>query len=400
MANKETEMPKQSPKNPSETLGSAATLGEPEGKTPLQPESDFDRVVQGFSGSLNALKGIIRELSSQKEQEAAAALKYKAQEEYYRELFSDAPGGYLVTDTGATIQDSNQTASDLLQTPMDFLLGKRLSSLVSPSDQETFCSMLDLARQGSGAKVRLVRLQPPGGSPRPVFLAIAGRRNAAGELMGFNWLVHGYTQSRQEDEVLKSQLTQLETRFIKLAEAFAASSEMQDPYASGHQGRVAQLAGAIAEQMGFSQDQVEGMKIMGYLHDVGKVAIPSDILNKVGLLTIVEANVVKAHPQLGYDLLKDIEFPWPLAQAILQHHERWNGSGYPSGLKGKDIIIEARILAVADVVEAMGSPRPYGVAVGIEKALEEVYKEAGTLYDPQVVDASLKLFVEKGFKFA
>ena len=120
----------------------------------------------------------------------------------------------------------------------------------------------------------------------------------------------------------------------------------------------------------------------------------------MGLLTIVECTVVKTHPQLGYDLLKDIEFPWPVAQAILQHHERWNGSGYPSGLKGEDIIIEARILAVADVVEAMVSPRPYGVAVGIEKALEEVYKEAGTLYDPQVVDASLKLFVEKGFKFA
>ncbi len=393
-------MSNQSPKDPPETSGSAATLGDPERKRPLQPEPDLDQVVQGFSDSLQALKGIIKELSSEKEQEAAAALKYKAQEEYYRELFSNAPGGYLVTDTGATVQDSNQAASDLLQTPMDFLLGKRLSSFVSPSDQETFCSMMDLVRQGSGAKVRLVRLQPPGGSPRPVFLAIAGRRNPAGELMGFNWLVHGYPQSRQEDEVLQSQFTHLETRFIRLVEAFATASEMQDPYASGHQRRVAQFSGAIAEQMGFSQDRVEGLKIMGYLHDVGKAAIPSEILNKVGLLTIVEGNIVKTHPQLGYDLLKDIEFPWPVAQAILQHHERWNGSGYPAGLKGEDIIIEARILAVADVVEAMVSPRPYGVAVGIEKALEEVYKEAGTLYDPQVVDASLKLFVEKGFKFA
>ena len=183
-------------------------------------------------------------------------------------------------------------------------------------------------------------------------------------------------------------------------EAFSVASEMQDPYASGHQRRVAQLSCAIAEQMGFSPDRVEGMKIMGYLHDVGKVAIPSEILNKMGLLTIVECNVVKTHPQLGYDLLKDIEFPWPVAQAILQHHERWNGSGYPAGLIGEDIIIEARILSVADVVEAMVSPRPYGVAVGIEKALEEVYKEAGVLYDSHIVDASLKLFVEKGFKFA
>lgn len=392
-------MPDQSPKDPAETSGSAATLGQPEKKGALQPEPDLDQVVQGFSGSLNALKGIIKELTSQKEQEAAAALEYKAQEEYYRGLFRDAPGGYLVTDTGATIQDSNQAACELLQTPMDFLLGKRLGSFVRPSDQEISSSMMDLARQGSGAKVRLVRLQPPGGSPRPVLLAIAGRRNPAGELTGFNWLVHGYTQSRQEDEVLNSQLTHLETRFIGLLEAFSIASEMQDPYASGHQQRVAQLSCAIAEQMGFSRDRLEGMKIMGCLHDVGKVAIPTEILNKVGLLTIVECNSVKTHPQLGYDLLKDIDFPWPVAQTILQHHERWNGSGYPSGLKGEGIIIEARILAVADVVEAMVSPRPYGVAVGIEKALEEVYKEAGTLYDPQVVDASLKLFVEKGFKF-
>lgn len=313
-------MPNQSPKNPPETSGSASTLGEPERKGSLQPEPDLDQVIQGFSGSLKALKGIIKELTSQKEQEAAAAIKYKAQEEYYRDLFSNAPGGYLVTDTGATIQDSNQAASDLLQTQMDFLLGKRLSSFVSPSDQETFYSMMDLARQGSGAKVRLVRLQPPGGSPRPVSLAIIGRRNLAGGVSGFNWFMHGYTQSRQEEEVMKSQLAQLETRFTGLVAAFSTASEMQDPYASGHQRRVAQFSCAIAEQMGFSQDRVEGMKIMGYLHDVGKVAIPSEILNKVGLLTIVECNIVKIHPQLGYDLLKDLELPWPVAQAILQHH--------------------------------------------------------------------------------
>ena len=151
--------------------------------------------------------------------------------------------------------------------------------------------------------------------------------------------------------------------------------------------------------MGFSPDRVEGLRITGFLHDIGKVAIPSDILSKTGRLTIVECTVVKTHPQLGYDLLKDIEFPWPVAQAVLQHHERLNGSGYPAKLSGNDIVVEARILAVADVVEAMLSPRPYGTAVGIEEALEELYQERGTLYDPQVVDACLKLFVEQGFKF-
>jgi HD-GYP domain-containing protein (c-di-GMP phosphodiesterase class II) len=305
-----------------------------------------------------------------------------------------------VTDTEAAIQESNQAAADLLQTQMVFLLGQRLGFFVTPDDQKIFTSMMDLARQGSGPKVRLVRVQPPGGSPRPVFLGIAGRRNPTGELVGFNWLMQAYTRNRQEDEVLQGQLAKLEARFIGLVTAFSVAAEMQDPYSAGHQQRVAQLACGIGEQMGFSPDRVAGMKIMGQLHDVGKVAIPPGILNKVGLLTVVECNIVKSHPQLGYDLLKNIEFPWPVAQAILQHHERWDGSGYPAGLSGEEIIIEARILAVADVVEAMVSPRPYGVAVGLEKALEEVYKEAGVLYDPQVVDAALKLFVEKGFKFA
>ena len=246
---------------------------------------------------------------------------------------------------------------------------------------------------------KIVHLRSPGG-PLPIFLAAAGRRDTAGEVVGFQWLLHLHTQSRQSEAALKNQVTQLETCLTGLVKAFSTAAEMQDPYASGHQRRVAQLSVAIARELGFSPDRVEGMEMMGLLHDIGNVAIPPMILNKVGRLTVTESNILKTHPQLGYDLLKDIEFPWPLAQAILQHHERWNGSGYPSGLSGEDIIIEASILAVAEVVEAMVSPRPYGEALGIEKALEEVYKEMGVLYDPQVVDATLKLFVEKGFKFA
>ncbi len=393
-------MSNHSPKDLPGTSEASSTREDPASKGSPQPDPKLDQVIRGFSTSLEALKGIIRELAAQKEQEAAAAQTYKALQEYYRDLFNEAPGGYLVTDTEVTIQGGNQAAADLLQADKDFLLGKGLSFFVIPDDQETINSLLDQARQGRVTRESLVHLQPAAGEPLTISLTIGGRRNPAGELTGFNCLMQGYTLRRQEEEIAKDQLTRLERRFTGLVEVFSAASEIQDPYSAGHQRRVAQMSCGIAEQMGFSPDRVAGMKIMGYLHDVGKVAIPSEILNKVGLLTLVECQVVKTHPQLGYDLLKDLEFPWPVAQAILQHHERWNGSGYPSGLAGGDIIIEARILAVADVVEAMVSPRPYGVAVGIEKALEEVYKEAGVLYDHQVVDASLKLFVEKGFKFA
>ena len=348
---------------------------------------------------MNELKEIMKELTYQKEMEAAAALRYKTREQHYKELFDFAPSGYLVTDSKAVIQESNQVAANLLHTNQDLLVGSSLIFFVIQEDHETVYALMDQALQTSETQGKMVHLRPPGG-PRSIFLVVAGRRDTAGEVVGFQWLMHPDTQSRQSEAVLKDKVTQLETCLTGLVKAFSAASEMQDPYASGHQRRVAQLAVAIGQELGFSPDRVEGLEIMGLLHDIGNVAISSCILNKVGRLTAIESNILKTHPQLGYDLLKDIEFPWPLALAILQHHERWNGSGYPSGLSGEEIIIEASILAVAEVVEAMVSPRCYGEALGIEKALEEVYKEMGVLYDPKVVDATLKLFVEKGFKFA
>jgi HD-GYP domain-containing protein (c-di-GMP phosphodiesterase class II) len=142
------------------------------------------------------------------------------------------------------------------------------------------------------------------------------------------------------------------------------------------------------------------MQALGLLHDIGKVAVPAEILSKPGKLSEVEFNLIKAHPQAGYDILKDIEFPWPIALAVLQHHERMDGSGYPQGLTGPDIILEARILAVADVVEAIASHRPYRPALGIDMALDEIVRNQGTLYDPGVVDACARVFTEQGFKFS
>ena len=137
----------------------------------------------------------------------------------------------------------------------------------------------------------------------------------------------------------------------------------------------------------------------GTLHDIGKMYVPGEILTKPGRLTEIEFNMIKTHPKAGYDILKTIEFPWPIALIVLQHHERIDGSGYPSGLPAKDILLEARILGVADVVEAMASHRPYRPALGMDKALAEISQKRGSLYDPEVVDACLKLLVEKRFKF-
>jgi putative nucleotidyltransferase with HDIG domain len=182
--------------------------------------------------------------------------------------------------------------------------------------------------------------------------------------------------------------------------AIARTLEMRDPYTAGHQARVARLAMAIAEKMGLPADRIEGIHLAGIVHDIGKIHIPAEILSKPGELNNLEYNLIKMHPQAGYDILKEIEFPWPITLMVLQHHERLDGSGYPQGLKEQDILLEARILAVADVVEAMSSYRPYRPGLGVEAALEEIGKNRNILYDQQVVDACVALFREQHFEFS
>jgi len=174
--------------------------------------------------------------------------------------------------------------------------------------------------------------------------------------------------------------------------------EMRDPYTAGHQRRTADLARAIATEMGISADRTDFVRIAGTIHDIGKISVPAEILSKPTKLTDIEFRLIKEHAQAGYDILKNIEFPWPVADVILQHHERMDGSGYPQGIKGDDLLLESRILAVADVVESMASHRPYRPALGIDAALEEITKNRGTLYDPRVVDICLQLFNEKSYK--
>lgn len=186
--------------------------------------------------------------------------------------------------------------------------------------------------------------------------------------------------------------------FNGTVEAIAALYEKRDPYTAGHQRRVAQLACAIARKMGLPDEQIYGIRIIGVVHDIGKIAVPGDILTKPGRLSNEELDIIKTHPQVAYDVLKNLEFPWPVAETILQHHERLDGSGYPNGISGEDIILEARILCVADVVESMVSHRPYRQALGMEEAIQEIVRNKGVLYDPAVADACSKLSSNGGFE--
>jgi len=181
--------------------------------------------------------------------------------------------------------------------------------------------------------------------------------------------------------------------------AMACIVETRDPYTAGHQQRVTYLAHSIAREMGLSEERIEGIRMAGLIHDLGKIGLPAEILSKPGQINEPELSLVKTHPELGHNMLKTIDFPWPIAQMVLQHHERMDGSGYPLGLTGTEILLEARILAVADVVEAIASHRPYRPALGFKKALQEISRNSGILYDSEVVNVCLRLFVEQGFRF-
>jgi len=194
---------------------------------------------------------------------------------------------------------------------------------------------------------------------------------------------------------LRQTLQNLRTAVGSIIKTLSTAVETKDPYTAGHQRRVSQLCRAIAVAMGLPPDRVEGVAMAAMIHDIGKIGLPAEILSKPTKLTDIEFSLIKTHALQGYEILKDIEFPWPVADVVLQHHERLDGSGYPDGLKGEDILPAARILSVADVVEAIASNRPYRAANGIDDALAEISKNRGILYDADAVDACLTLFREK-----
>ena len=224
-------------------------------------------------------------------------------------------------------------------------------------------------------------------------------RDSNGQITDYLGVSRDITERQQARKQLEQGLRKLERAMDGTIQAIALTVESRDRYTAGHQRRVAQLGCAIAQEMGFTSEQIQVIRIAGLLHDIGKISVPQEILSKPGKLTDIEFQLIKVHSQVGYDILKTVEFPWPIADIVIQHHERMNGSGYPSGIKEGEIILEARILGVADVVEAMNSYRSYRAPLGVDKALRQISRKRGVLYDPTVVDACVRLFTEKGFEF-
>lgn len=211
-------------------------------------------------------------------------------------------------------------------------------------------------------------------------------------------------RTREKKKTIEEKLRESQDRLQRTIEvtirALSTTIEMRDPYTAGHQRRVAALASAIAEEMGLSKEKIEFVNIAGIIHDIGKIYIPVEILTRPGKLNEYEVNIIKAHPQYGHDIMTETEVPGPVADIVHQHHERVNGSGYPDGKKGEEILQESKILSVADVVEAMSSHRPYRPALGIDVALDEIKNHRGIYYDPEATDACLRLFEKKGYELS
>jgi PAS domain S-box-containing protein/putative nucleotidyltransferase with HDIG domain len=323
----------------------------------------------------------------------------ESEEKYRRTILENIEDGYFEVDLAGNLTSFNDSMCRIAGFSRDELMGMNNREY---TDTETAKKMYqvfnEVYRTGQPARMVDYEMIRKDGSKRILELSTSLIRGSAGAPIGFRGIARDVTERKQTEKALKDTLERLRKGLGGTIQAMALIVETRDPYTAGHQRRVANLARAISSEMGLSNEEIEGIRIAGIIHDMGKILVPAEILSKPGRLTENEFGIIKSHPQVGYDILNNIDFPWPVAEIVLQHHERLDGSGYPQGLLQDKTLLEAKILAVADVVEAMASHRPYRPALGVDKALEEISRNSGTLYDPEVVDACLRLFNEKGFR--
>jgi PAS domain S-box-containing protein len=330
-------------------------------------------------------------------------LKLREREEWLSALLKSIGDGVIATDKSGRITFMNPLAEKLTGWRQEEALRKSLAEVFTtqeaPGQNEEAEIPHKEARGDGGRFITEITLCAKNGTKFPVEETIMPLNSPYHNPNG-NVLVFRDISARKRAEMeLKDSWEKLHQALEGTIQAMALTIEIRDPYTAGHQRRVSKLSCAIARDLGMSEDQIEGIRVAGDIHDIGKIYVPAEILSKPGQITAIEYGIIKTHPQVGYDILKTIKFPWPVALIVLQHHERLDGSGYPLGLSGDQILKEARILTVADIVEAMSSHRPYRPAQGIGKALEEVIKNKGVCYDTDVVEACVKLFQEKNFLF-
>ena len=318
----------------------------------------------------------------------------KLSEEKYRSIFENAVEGIFQTTPEGQLISVNPALASMIgyDSPEAMIkgvtdVGKQL--YVNPEERVRYKKTLE--EQGI---IKGFEIQHYKKDKSKIWVSINARavKDEAGKVSLYEGTIGDITSRKLSEEKLRKSLA-------GTIQALSSTVETRDPYTAGHQRRVSNLARAIAKEMGLTTDMIDTIRLAGIIHDIGKISVPAEILSKPGKLLDMEMNLIEAHSQTGYDILKDVELPYPIAEIVLQHHERLDGSGYPKGLEGDQIILEARIIAVADVVEAIASYRPYRPALGIDVALAEIEKNKGILYDEKAVEVCVRLFREKGFTF-
>ena len=325
---------------------------------------------------LQTNKQLVKEVEQRQETEKALHMS----EINFRNMIYRNADGILILDDNSIVKFMNPAAESIFGTKAAHFVGQTFEHLIIPEKP----TELDITIGDSQSIVAEMRVMETEWEGQNVYVAS----------------LRDITDRKRMQQRLQLGLDNLKDVMDGTIRAMALAVEMRDPYTSGHQHRVAELGQAIAEEINLPAESIEGVYMAASIHDIGKISLPAEILSKPIKLTEIELRMIQAHSKVGFDILKGIEFPWPIAQTVLQHHERIDGSGYPHGLGEDEILIEARIVGVCDVVETMASHRPYRPAMGLDKALGEVSGNKGKLYDEKAVNACLKLFNEKGFQFS
>jgi PAS domain S-box-containing protein len=353
----------------------------------------FKTPIRDAHGNIIGTTGYARDITERKLSET----KLRAAEEQFRGLVEQSITGIYIIQDGKFAYVNPRFAEIRGFASADELIGRDPMALIAEKDRNIVMenNRRLLAGETRNLSYSFTALRQDGSTIEVGAHATGATYRGRAAIIG---MMQDISEKMRAEEEIRQYIKRLKSAFMSTVEVATSLSEMRDPYTAGHERRVAQLATAIGAELGFDENRLEGMRVAGHLHDVGKITIPAEILSKPGKLSTIEFRLIQAHPEAGYEVLRRVAFPWPVAEVAHQHHERMDGSGYPQGLKGEAILLEARVMAVADVVEAMSSHRPYRPGLGIDKALAEIERGSGSAYDPVVVDACLKLFREKGYR--
>ena len=355
-----------------------------------------DYIMKGNLARLSsAVDRELREAKNRQERRITE-IQLRKSEEKYRVLFEDSRDAIYLNNQEGELIDCNMSTLELFGYSREEMLGINTKAVFVNPDE--YRRLQDEIVQKESVREFKAKLRKKDGTEMDCLITSTVRQAKDKSKLGYQGIIRDISELVSSRKQIDKTLNDLRKALGGTIEAMALTVETRDPYTAGHQRCVSNLARGIATEMGVSEDQIQGVRMAGVIHDIGKISVPGEILSKPGKISQNEFGIIKEHPQVGYNILKTVDFSWPIAQIVLQHHERMDGSGYPNGISGENILLEARILAVADVVEAMASHRPYRPALGIDIALKEISKNRGSSYDPKVVDACLRLFNEKGYR--